>query len=153
WADNAANEVGYAIWRSTDGVSYDFVTQTAAGATSSVQSGLAPGTTYSWIVRAVTDGALSDPLGGMQATSAAGNIITAGSGNWSSTAPGAPWPGGMVPTSSDNVTIADGHSVTVDAAANCYGLTVGQGVSGILRFEASAARTLSAVGDVQVAQG
>jgi hypothetical protein len=61
WGDNAGNEVGYAIWRSLDGVSYEFVTQTAASATSSAQAGLLPGTTYYWIVRAVTDGAPRAP--------------------------------------------------------------------------------------------
>ncbi|HEY3215594.1 MAG TPA: putative Ig domain-containing protein, partial [Candidatus Eisenbacteria bacterium] len=153
WVDNAANEVGYAVWRSTDGVTYDFVTQTAANATSSIQSGLNPGTTYFWIVRAVTEGGVSDPLTGSQATSSTGNIATAGSGNWSSTAPGAPWPGGIVPTSSDNVTISDGHTVTVDATANCYGLTVGQGTSGALRFESASARTLTVVAGATVTPG
>ncbi|MGB9178873.1 MAG: fibronectin type III domain-containing protein, partial [Pyrinomonadaceae bacterium] len=40
WTDNATNEVGYAIYQSTDNVNFTFVTQTAANATSQVVSGL-----------------------------------------------------------------------------------------------------------------
>lgn len=42
-------------------------------------------------------------------------ITTAGSGNWTSTTPNAPWPGGTVPTSADTVTIAKNHTVTLNA--------------------------------------
>lgn len=55
-------------------------------------------------------------------------ITTAGSGNWSSTTPNAPWPGGTVPTSADDVTIAKNHTVTLDtllAVANSVTLAVG----------------------------
>src|SRR5262249_28591798 len=48
WSDNATNEVGYALYRSTDGVSFAFVTQLAANAVASAQSGLVPSTTYFW---------------------------------------------------------------------------------------------------------
>lgn len=41
-------------------------------------------------------------------------ISTAGSGNWSSTTPNAPWPGGTLPTAADDVTIANTHTVTLD---------------------------------------
>ena len=34
WADNATNEVGYAVWRSTDGANYEFVVQAGANTTS-----------------------------------------------------------------------------------------------------------------------
>ncbi|HEY2954460.1 MAG TPA: putative Ig domain-containing protein, partial [Candidatus Eisenbacteria bacterium] len=153
WTDNATNETGYVLYRSTDGVTYSFVSQLAANSTSSAQSGLSASTTYSWRVHANGEGALSAALAGSQATAAVGTITTTGSGNWSSTVPGAPWPGGVLPTATDDVTIADGHTVTIDAAAVCHALTVGQGASGILQFEAATARTLTAGGDVVVSPG
>lgn len=69
WLDNASNELGYVIYRSDDGGStYSFISQTAANATSSVQSGLLLGTNYYWKVHAVTEGALSTALSGNQCT-------------------------------------------------------------------------------------
>jgi hypothetical protein len=44
----------------------------------------------------------------------AATITATGSGNWSSTTPGAPWPGGTVPLSTDNVTVNTPNNVTVD---------------------------------------
>lgn len=55
-------------------------------------------------------------------------ITTAGSGNWSSTTPNAPWPSGTVPTASDAVTIASGHTVTLDTTGCvCSTLTINDG--------------------------
>ena len=68
WTDIATNEFGYTIYRSLDGVSYEFVTQTAANATSSVQGALASNTTYFWRVVAVSEGGQSSALAGSQAT-------------------------------------------------------------------------------------
>src|SRR5207249_3426000 len=56
WTDNATNEVGYAIYRSTDGTNYTFVAQTVANATSQVVTGLSPSTNYFFKVYAVTEG-------------------------------------------------------------------------------------------------
>ncbi|MFZ4059488.1 MAG: beta strand repeat-containing protein, partial [Ferruginibacter sp.] len=51
----------------------------------------------------------------------------------------------------DNVTIANGATVIIDAASlQCYNLTVGQGTSGILRF-GTTARTFTVNGSVTVA--
>jgi hypothetical protein len=47
----------------------------------------------------------------------AATIIATGSGNWSSTTPNAPWPGGVVPASTDNVTVNTPYNVIVDATA------------------------------------
>src|SRR4051812_32498940 len=73
-----------------------------------------------------------------------------GGGNWSSTAT---WSGGVVPTAADDVTIANGDTVTVDTAAGALSLTVGQGVSGILNYIAAVANTLTVGGNVTVAAG
>jgi hypothetical protein len=153
WTDNATNEVGYVIYRSTDGVNYTFIAQTAANATSYNDTGLQPTTTYFYRVHAVTEGALSTPaLSGSQVTPAAGNISsTAAGGNWSSAAT---WVGGVVPTASDNVTIVDAATVTIDVTtAACLNLTVGQGTSGVLQYAAGSASTLTAGADVTVSAG
>src|SRR5947207_1014740 len=47
----------------------------------------------------------------------AATITTAGSGNWNSVTVNAPWPGGTVPATTDDVIIRAGDSVTVTANA------------------------------------
>lgn len=76
WTDLSANERGFVIYRSTDGVNYAFVNQVTAGVVSSPQSGLTMGTTYYWKVYAVTEGALSTALSGSQVTLCAGPVIS-----------------------------------------------------------------------------
>ncbi|WP_162915353.1 LamG-like jellyroll fold domain-containing protein [Paraflavitalea soli] len=71
WTDLSSTERGFVIYSSTDGVNYNFVTQTAPNITSSVQSGLATNTTYYWQVFALSEGALSTALSGSQTTSCA----------------------------------------------------------------------------------
>ncbi len=87
WTDNSGNELGFAIYRSTDGVNYSFIGQTAANATSYTDTGLTQSTNYSYQVYAVTEGALSSPpLSGNQATAAGGNDTCNGVGGlWSAT--------------------------------------------------------------------
>lgn len=68
WTDLSSNETGFVIYRSTDGVNYSFVSQTAANITSSIQTGLSVNTTYYWKVYAVTEGALSTVLSGSKTT-------------------------------------------------------------------------------------
>jgi hypothetical protein len=70
WTDNSADEVGFAILRSTDGINYTYITTTAADAISSVQGGLLPNTLYYWQIYAVKEGTASTPLSGSQSTAA-----------------------------------------------------------------------------------
>ncbi|RJO60729.1 MAG: hypothetical protein C4542_08260, partial [Dehalococcoidia bacterium] len=53
----------------------------------------------------------------------AATITTAGSGNWNSTTNNAPWPGGTVPATTDNVVIRPGDTVTVTANATINSIT------------------------------
>ena len=91
WTDNAVNEIGYAIYRSTDGINYNFVNQVAGAAgsgtvISAVQTGLNGSTDYFWKVHAVSEGAASVSLDGSQSTltcSVAGGTYTVGpTGNY-----------------------------------------------------------------------
>lgn len=149
WTDNASNEVGYAIYRSTDGTNYSFLTQTAANANSYNDTNLFPGTTYFYNVHAVTEGVLSSAISGSQITNPAGNVACNGAGgNWSATGT---WVGGVVPTGGDNVTIGSGCTVTVDTAATALSLTVQSG--GVVEFESATARTLTVVLNVSINNG
>ena len=150
WADNASNERGYAVYRSTDDITYTYVTLTAAGATSYLASGLTPSTTYYWRVYAVSEGGVSAAVSGSQATAAGFGAVscTGAGGNWSSAAI---WSPAFVPSTYDNVTISNGCTVTIDTNATINGLTVGQGASGVLQFEPTTARTLTVSTSVTVA--
>lgn len=84
------------------------------------------------------------------ATGATAQIISAGSGNWSA---GATWVGGVVPGPTSNVTIANGHTVRIDGNVTVASITVGQGASGILTFDATTGREVRVSGNVTVAAG
>lgn len=79
-------------------------------------------------------------------------ITTTGSGNWSSTTADAPWPGGSVPLTTDNVIIADGHTVIIDQNVTVVDLTVGGGTSGTLIFN-SVVHAVTVNGNITVATG
>lgn len=150
WTDNASNEVGYVIYRSTDGTNYTFLAQTAADTNNFTASNLTPNTTYFWRVYAVTSGRLSTVLAGSRATNPIGNIVSVSDPaqvrNWSSTST---WVGGVVPTSGDNVTIAANREVVIDTDAQALNLTVSSG--SILRYEPTTARTLTVTQSISIA--
>jgi Secretion system C-terminal sorting domain len=82
-----------------------------------------------------------------------GTVTTVGSGNWSSTTPGAPWSGGTLPQTTDDVVIADGCTVTIDQGVTVNSLTVGQGTSGTLTFSGTTPRAVIVTTDITIAIG
>lgn len=150
WPNWASNEVGYVIYNSTDGVNFNFVTQTAPNAVSNSVLGLLPGTTYFWRMYAVTEGCLSSVLTGTQATNAAGNKVSILSGNWSN---GLIWLPTGVPGAGDNVTISAATTVSINVGAACNNLTVGTLGSGTLRFDGATGRLLTVNGDITINAG
>ena len=77
WTDNSGNEDGFVIYKSSNGgSSYAYASQTAAGVTTSAQSGLTASTTYYWKVYAVAEGGLSTALAGNQVTNSPSYTIS-----------------------------------------------------------------------------
>lgn len=152
WTDNSSDETGFVIYRSTDGINYSYQSQVSSNVTTSLQTYLSSNTTYYYRIYALKEGTISATYisGSATTTSSAGNCVSIGTGNWNSTTT---WSCGYVPTLGDIVTIADGHVVTIDATAYCNSLNIGQGVSGILQFEQTTARTLFVFSDVTINSG
>lgn len=151
WNDNATNEVGYVVYYSEDGVNYLFAMQVPANTTSTTVNSLQANTTYYWKVYAASEGALSNPVNGTQATLPATSYITAQSGLWTDPAT---WVGGVVPTPYSNVTIANGHTVIFNTTVTLNSLTVGQNGSATLRIGNDAtARSLTVAGTLTISNG
>ncbi len=68
WTDNSSNETGFAIWRSTDNVTFTFVAVVNANVSTYAATGLSPASNYYWQVRAVTDAKMSTAISGLQPT-------------------------------------------------------------------------------------
>jgi len=68
WTDNASNERGFIIYRSTDNVNFTYMSQVGASVTTSAQAGLSYNTTYYWKVQAISEGGASSALSGNQVT-------------------------------------------------------------------------------------
>lgn len=152
WADNANNEVGYYIRRSTTGAedSYIHLGTLPANSTSFQQTGLSPGTQYFYIINAISNSAVSQDLILTPTTLPPASVnSTASGGNWS--APST-WANGVVPAVEDNVSIASGATVIIDTASAVAGnVTVAGG--GTLRFGDSAAFTLTVAHNVTINAG
>jgi hypothetical protein len=85
-------------------------------------------------------------------TAQAGEIKSAGvKGIWSASAT---WVGGAVPTATDNVTIVDGDTVTLDTKnIVCTNLTIGGGASGVLQTSKTDTVTMAVSGDILIKTG
>jgi len=68
-------------------------------------------------------------------------------GNWNNPAI---WTPTGVPTSTNNVTISNGHTVVINANINVSNLTIGSGSAAQLRFSGNTARTVSVANNVTV---
>jgi Fibronectin type III domain/Secretion system C-terminal sorting domain len=109
WTDAATNEKGYVIYYSSDGgLSYEYLTQTAANAVTYTATGLVQNTAYIFRVYSVTEGALSAAVTGTCTTTNVCaplvntvTITTTGALNWSALA----WSAGHVPTSCEDAVI------------------------------------------------
>jgi hypothetical protein len=152
-ASPTTNSVSYQVYSSTDGITYNYSGSSPVGTNSYSLTNLSPATNYFFKVYSVSEGALSSTIasGSTSTTATASSYTsTASGGLWSQ---GATWVGGNVPGAGDNAIIADGATVTIDVSPTVTNLTVGQGVSGILAYTATAAQTLTVIGDVVVSTG
>lgn len=151
WPNWATNEIGYVLYNSTDNINFNFVSQTAANSINYAATGLLPSTIYYWRVYAVTEGCLSSPLIGNRTTLAGGNKISITTGLWNTATT---WSPTGVPSTADNVTIANNHTVTIDVNAACNNLIIGQGTSGVLSIGNNAtARVITVNGNVLINSG
>ncbi|RYE01882.1 MAG: hypothetical protein EOP50_01245 [Sphingobacteriales bacterium] len=136
-----SNTTGYAIYYSTDNSNFTYAGSTPLGTNTFTVSGLTPATNYYWNVYAVGEGSLSTALSGSNPTSIPTTFVsTATGGLWSQPAT---WTNGVVPAAGDDVTIVDGATVIIDVNPTVSTLTVGQGTSGTLVYNPSAAQTLT----------
>lgn len=164
WTDNANNETGYLVLRTTDNVNFYFIAPALpVNTTSYTDTGLDPGTTYTFYVIAYSEGAFSSNVPIQVTTAAIGTVSSlASGGNWS--APST-WAGGVVPAAGDNVTIASGATVVIDTQAVARSVTVGDtgsredlkqdaspegGAPAILRFGTAEAYSLTLVRDLTI---
>lgn len=147
WTDWATNELAYVVYSSTDNVNFSFAAQLPANATSYTANNLY-GSVYYWKVYAVTEGCLSTPALGTQATLPAGTFISIKTGVWSDPTT---WSALAVPTNGDNVIINNTHTVTIDGNYGCTNLQVGNGISGTLLLGNDATnRSFTLIGDLTV---
>ncbi len=131
WTDNSNNENGFMILRSTDGVTFNLDRNLQKNVSSTNISNLEPGTNYMFRVHAVTEGGLSSPAEVTVSTLPPEEFVSVTDGNWFTAST---WNLNRIPTAGDNVTIADGTTVTVAGFGEAVNLTVGQSASGVLQF-------------------
>jgi hypothetical protein len=76
WTDSSTNETGFEIWRKSSGGVYALLRTVAANVTSTADAGLTPSTSYTYEVRAISNGGASswsnEATGTTQATTTSG---------------------------------------------------------------------------------
>ena len=148
WTDNATNEVGIVLYRSTDGVNYTFDRQLPANTASTIITGLTPSTNYYYQVYAVTEGKLSalTPTSTVVVTTlpaSVTNVYSITNGNWNTLST---WSTNTVPTTVEDVIIGCivPHTVQVNANGVANNLTIETG--SVLNFNIG--QTITAEADV-----
>ena len=117
-------EQGFVIYKSDDGgVTYDFVLQTAADATTAIVPNLLAGTTYMFKVYSVSEGALSASVSTTGTTttcgvSATNTLLLTTSGPFIWSALGSSWSLGHLPTSCEDAIINFNRSSGGDETVN-----------------------------------
>lgn len=157
WVDSSTNELRFKVYRSLDNVNFSLISTINSTSIATVgtaynlpQTGLNPGTTYYYRVTSEVD--IESPIiSGSQSTTPPLTVTsTSSGGDWTNTST---WVGGVIPTTSDSVVIADGATVTINATtAICHALTIGTGTGATLQYGATAA-TLTVQNDVTVGVG
>ncbi len=147
WTAAAGNQVGYVIYRSTDGINYTFRTQIrSSDPTNYTDTGLTAGTTYFYRVFTVTEGRLSALTVNNQVTATTSmfpTVYSITSNNWTNAAT---WTTSAVPLITNNVVIGCivPHTVTVNG--NGVANTVLVETGSVLNFNAG--QNLVVEGDV-----
>jgi hypothetical protein len=149
WTDNSSNEAGFAIYRSTDNVTFTYLTNAAANATSYVATGLTPATTYYWQVRAVSEGYLSNAVTSSQITGLPQTYTwtaTTGTAAWS--APASWTPARNVPDVTDMLEFTNGGTSTATgiSTATIRRINVKNNTSINLQSAATAVLTIASDG-------
>jgi len=116
WPDWATGELGYVVYISADGgVTYNFSHTIGTKFHQFIMlRRLSLGTTYMWKVFAVSEGNLSTPLPGTQATLPKAPIKSITSGVWSNPAS---WDCTCIPTNKRCCHHSDGTSIKIDMNA------------------------------------
>lgn len=151
--NNAISTIGNIVTWSKSDVNGSFATATSTTNASGIATVVFTTHTVSGTSTTVTGtdaGSLTGTSGIITTTDGAATITSARTGNWSKTTT---WVGGVVPVAGDAVTIATGHTVTVDGADACASITVAAGaatysaitISGTNRLTVSGTITINAV--------
>lgn len=153
WVNNALTPnaaINNAIYYSTNGNDWIFVTSLTPTISTFQFTALTPSTSYFFKIIAIRESNSPNLIGKASTLASTLARSTAAGGGWKSPAT---WLGGVVPNINDSVVISDNATVIIDTTASCYKLTVGGGISGSLVYDFSVARTLNVGESILVSNG